>query len=52
VEKINAQKSLLEQEFIEAAQDKQRNREFADWEVMSRDGLDDQNAFSMAKSFE
>lgn len=43
VEKLKSQKSTLEQQYLEAAQDEDANRVFAEWDTLSADGLNDQN---------
>lgn len=45
VEKLESKKSSLEQQYIDAAKDELRNKEFADWELFAGDGLDDQNSW-------
>lgn len=39
VDRLKAQKHSREQQYIEAAQDEDRNQTFADWEQFSADGL-------------
>lgn len=43
IEKMECKKSALEQQYIDAAKDVERNRAFADWETLANDGLDAQN---------
>lgn len=44
-EKLKIQKFSLEQQYIEAAQDEDRNQIFSDWESLSGDGLNEQNSW-------
>ena len=43
VEKLQAKKTSLEQQYIEAAQDEERNKTFAEWDAFSGEGLDEEN---------
>lgn len=43
VEKLQAKKSSIELQYIEAAKDEDRNEIFSDWESFSGDGLNAQN---------
>ena len=42
-EKLQTQKSCLEEQYMQAAQDEERNKIAADWDSLSGEGLDDQN---------
>ncbi|MBS0655467.1 MAG: hypothetical protein JSR46_06810 [Verrucomicrobia bacterium] len=42
-EKLQLKKSSIEEQYIEAAKDEERNKVFAEWEALSGDGLDEQN---------
>lgn len=42
-EKLHRKKSDLEQQYIEAAKDEERNKVFLEWEHMIGDGLNEQN---------
>ena len=41
-EKLKAQKMSLEEQYKEAASDKDRNRNFAEWDQLSDDGMNEQ----------
>lgn len=43
VEKLRSNKEDVEQQYIEAAQDEERNKIFLEWEQMVGDGLNEQN---------
>ncbi|MDB6081320.1 MAG: hypothetical protein JWO53_592 [Chlamydiia bacterium] len=45
VEKLAMKKKLLEQQYIEAAQDSARNEVFNEWEHLSGEGLDEENTW-------
>jgi phage-related protein len=42
-EKLRQKKTNIEQEYIEAGQDVERNKFFSEWEQMAGDGLNEQN---------
>jgi metal-responsive CopG/Arc/MetJ family transcriptional regulator len=45
IEKLESKKSSREQQYMNAARDQERNREFADWDTLAGDGLDEQNSW-------
>lgn len=42
-EKLQAKKSTVEQQYIDAAKDEERNKIFSEWDTLSAEGLDEQN---------
>ena len=43
IEKLQSKKSSLEEQYMEAAKDKERNKFFANWENLAGEGLNEQN---------
>lgn len=41
--KLNREKMSLEQQYIQASLDRERNKTFAEWENLAGDGLNEQN---------
>jgi metal-responsive CopG/Arc/MetJ family transcriptional regulator len=42
-EKLEAKKSIKEQQYIDAANDQERNQIFQEWDALASDGINEQN---------